>query len=350
MISRRGFLTGSAVCLSAFPWLGSARSYAVTEDETWAKGPRKFIDVDGIRTSYFEAGAGEDMVLVHGGHFGSPTSSSIAWTAIFPLLSAHFHLLAVDKLGMGHSDNPAIDADYNMKAVVDHIYRFIQKQGIQKVHLVGQSRGGLPVARLAVDHPELVKTLTIIDSNTVAPGDPPPVGGNIPALFMAGGPPINKDSIRERLLSTLYSKDHIAEEILEEMVEQALEIALLPKTRQAAERFDLLRSRFVERERDKIAARPALARNSGTGWWMYQVKDETLDFIREGRLKSPTLIVWGVDDPGAPYKLGIDLFELVRQSVSRSQFHLFNDCSHWPFVEYPQDMTDLLVHFIGNSS
>jgi pimeloyl-ACP methyl ester carboxylesterase len=148
----------------------------------------------------------------------------------------------------------------------------------------------------------------------------------------------------------LYSKENVSEEVLDEMVEQALEIALLPKTRQAAERLDLLRSRFAERNRDKITARPALARNSGTGWWMYQVKDETLDLIRQGHLKSPTLVVWGVDDPGAPYKLGLDLFELVRQSVSRAQFHLFNDCSHWPFVEYPQDMTDLLVHFISNSS
>ena len=46
------------------------------QDKTGAKGPRKFIDVDGIRTSYFEAGAGEDMVLVHGGHFGSPSTAN----------------------------------------------------------------------------------------------------------------------------------------------------------------------------------------------------------------------------------------------------------------------------------
>ncbi len=95
MFSRRGFLTRSAVCLSALPWLRSAKSYAMAEDNAGAKGPRKFIDVDGIRTSYFEAGAGEDMVLIHGGHFGSPTSSAIAWTAIFPLLAAHFRLHAV---------------------------------------------------------------------------------------------------------------------------------------------------------------------------------------------------------------------------------------------------------------
>ena len=349
MLSRRGFLTGSAVCVSALQWLQPVKSFAATGDQTGGKGPRKFIDVAGIRTSYFEAGTGEDMVLVHGGHFGSPMSSAIAWTAIFPLLAAHFHVRAVDKLGMGFTENPLGDADYSMKAVVDHIYSFIQRTGIQKVHLVGQSRGGLPVARIAVDHPELVKTLTIFDSNTVAPGDPPPVTSDIPAFFVEGGPALNKASIRERLFSGLSNRENIADEILEEMVEEHLAVALLPKTRQAAERFDLLRSRYVEKNRDKVLARPALARNSGTGWWMYQIKDETLDLIRAGRLKSPTQIIWGGDDQGAGYGLGIDLFELVRKSVSRVQFHLFNHCGHHPFAEYPQEVTELLVNFIKNS-
>ena len=350
MLSRRGFLTGSAVCLSALQWLQPAKSYVVTGDQTGRKGARKFVDVDGIRTSYFEAGAGEDMVLVHGGHFGSPMSSAIAWTAIFPLLAAHFHVRAVDKLGMGFTDNPRGDADYSMQAVVDHVYNFIQTMGIQKVHLVGQSRGGLPVARIAVDYPELVKTLTIFDSNTVAPGDPPPVTSDIPAFFVPGGPALNKASIREQLFSGLYNRENIAAEILEEMVEEHLEVALLPKTRQAAERFDLLRSRYVERNRDKVLARPALARNSGTGWWMYQVKDETLDLIGIGRLKAPTQIIWGGNDRGAGYELGIDLFELVRKSVRRTQFHLFNQCGHHPFAEYPLEVTDLLVNFIKSSS
>ena len=134
------------------------------------------------------------------------------------------------------------------------------------------------------------------------------------------------------------------------MVEQALEITLLPKTREAAERLELLWSRFVERNPDKIKARPDLARSGGKDWWMYQFKDETLDLIREGRLKAPTYIIWGADDPGAAYENGIELFKLVRQSVSRAQFHLFNSCSHWGFVDYPQDMTDLMVLFIRKSS
>ena len=83
---------------------------------------------------------------------------------------------------------------------------------------------------------------------------------------------------------------------------------------------------------------------------MCQVKDETLESIGAGRLKSPTQIIWGGNDRGAGYELGIDLFELVRKSVSRVQFHLFNQCGHHPFAEYPQEVTDLLVNFIKSSS
>jgi len=265
------------------------------------------------------------------------------------MLAAHFHVYAVDKLGMGLTDNPLRDNDYTMRATVDHIYSFMKKKGIRKVHLVSRSRGGLPVTRIAIDYPELVETLTIFDSNTTAPGDPPPVSGNLPAFFTEGGPAINKDSVRKNVLSTLYSKENIDDNILEEMVEQYLEVALAPKTRQAAVRLDLLRSRFVERNRDKVTARPALAKNSGTGWWMYQVKDATVDALGAGGLKVPTLILWGYNDPGAPYTLGIDLFKLVSKSARRTQFHLFSNCSHWPFVEYPRDTTDVVVNFIKNS-
>lgn len=83
---------------------------------------------------------------------------------------------------------------------------------------------------------------------------------------------------------------------------------------------------------------------------MYQVKDETLDLIRAGRLKSPTQIIWGGNDQGAGYKLGIDLFELISPTLDRTQFHLFNHCGHHPFAEYPQEVTELLLSFIKSSS
>ena len=95
-----------------------------------------------------------------------------------------------------------------------------------------------------------------------------------------------------------------------------------------------------------MKARPALGYNSGTGWWLYEVKDETLDRIRAGHLKTPTLIIWGFTDPSATYPLAIDLYELISRSVKRSELHFFNRSSHFPYHQYPREVTDLMVNFI----
>ena len=65
----------------------------------------KFVDVEGIKTRYFEAGSGEALVLIHGGHFGSYSSADY-WKLNFTPLSRHFHVFALDKMGQGFSDNP----------------------------------------------------------------------------------------------------------------------------------------------------------------------------------------------------------------------------------------------------
>ena len=58
-------------------------------------GKAKSVVVDGIKTSYFEGGSGEAMVLVHGGSFGSVVSAN-CWSPIFDDLTAHFHVYVID--------------------------------------------------------------------------------------------------------------------------------------------------------------------------------------------------------------------------------------------------------------
>ena len=341
-LSRRGFLGTAVTGISVLLFLISTTWYSAAAGKTPSMGEAKFVNIDGIRTRYFERGTGETMVLIHGGHFGGTSSSAIVWMPIFPSLAGHFHVYAVDKLGMGLTDNPRSDSGYSMQATVEHIYRFMETLGIESVHLVGHSRGALPAARIAIDHPEMVKTLTLFDSNTLAPGDPPPSGPNLPPA----GPPPTKDSIRQELLASprWFHTDFVTDEY----VEAQLEVVSHPKQRQAVERFDALSKRFVERNPEKVQARPVLARNSGTGWWMYEVKDETLSRIRAGRLQTPTFIIWGFNDPSATYEMGLDLFQLISQFVERSQLHFFNQSGHFPYREYPREVIELMVSFIGS--
>ncbi len=335
---RRVLLRRSVVVVVALLFLTTEKSY------TASMGEAKYVDVDGIRTRYFEGGEGEVMVLIHGGAFGSTSSSAIVWMPIFASLASHFHVYSVDKLGMGLTDNPASDSGYSMQATLDHIYRFLETLGLENLHLVGHSRGGLPVANIAVNHPEMVKTLTIFDSNTLALEDPPPHSPNL----SPPGPIPTKESIRKSLMSSssTFHKDYVTDEYVEAQLEAALEGR--EKNRAVAVRFDALRKRFIERNPEKIRARPGLANNSGTGWWLYEVKDSTLKAIRAGRLSTPTLVIWGFNDPTATYAMGMDLFQLISKSVDRTQLHFFNQSGHSPYHEYPQEVTNIIVSFTGS--
>ena len=63
----------------------------------------RWLDVEGIRTRYFEAGQGEPIVFIYGGNFGTADSASSAYTwskQVLPL-SRNFRAIAFDKLGQG---------------------------------------------------------------------------------------------------------------------------------------------------------------------------------------------------------------------------------------------------------
>ena len=134
-----------------------------------------FVDVDGIRTRYIEAGHGSlPVVFVHGGTIGDASSASSA-DDFLPLVEACAptrRAISVDRLGHGYTDNPPLDdiEGWTMDGSVKHFIRFLEVMNAGPYHLVGQSRGGYVVTRTTLERPDLVASLTIGDSNTVAPG------------------------------------------------------------------------------------------------------------------------------------------------------------------------------------
>jgi pimeloyl-ACP methyl ester carboxylesterase len=132
----------------------------------------KWLDVDGIRTRYFEAGSGRRVVLVHGGTKGDSSGGANAedFHLNFAELAKKFHVISVDRLGQGYTDNPKRDEDWTMAASVRHFVGFLKALDKGPYNVVGHSRGGYVVARTTLDYPRLIESCVLIDSNTASPG------------------------------------------------------------------------------------------------------------------------------------------------------------------------------------
>ena len=72
----------------------------------------RFADVKGVNTRFIEAGSSEPVVMFHGAEFGSSNMMNAeAWGLNIEGLAKSFHVIAMDKLGMGYPDNPKTNSD-----------------------------------------------------------------------------------------------------------------------------------------------------------------------------------------------------------------------------------------------
>jgi 2-hydroxy-6-oxonona-2,4-dienedioate hydrolase len=282
----------------------------------------RWIDVDGIRTRYYDEGSGDPIVFVYGGNFGTSDSASSAytWSLNAPALAQRYRAIVPDKLGQGETDNPKSDADYTMHAVVQHLAAFLRAMKLPPAHLVGHSRGGYACCRLALEYPDRVRSLTLVNSGTLSPG----VGTNEVVLSKPPYPKYTAECVR--WVYENYSCDPAV--VTQEWVDAVLATLAQPKYRESVRKI----------EDEKLGIRlflPELSRE----------KRETLQWLAEGRLQRPTQVVWGYDDRTATLERGIELFRSIAAHQRRTQFHVINRSGHFPFREQPQRFNALLSAF-----
>jgi pimeloyl-ACP methyl ester carboxylesterase len=114
--------------------------------------------VSGFNIAWSEEGAGETVLLVHG-----VTTASFIWDPVVPFLATRFRTFAVDLLGCGRSDRPA-GADFSIRSQAKLLAELIEQTGGAPVHLVGHDAGGGVAQIIAVRHPGLVRTLTLVNT------------------------------------------------------------------------------------------------------------------------------------------------------------------------------------------
>jgi 2-hydroxy-6-oxonona-2,4-dienedioate hydrolase len=282
----------------------------------------KWLDVDGLRTRYYEAGRGEPIVFIYGGNFGTGDSASSAytWSENLLPLSEHFHAIVFDKAGQGETDNPRND-EYTMAAVVRHAAAFIRALKLPPVHLVGHSRGGYAAARLALENHELVKSLTVVNSGTLSPG----IGTNEVVLAKPPYPAGTRECVRWVYQNYSFNPGVVTDE----WVDAVMFTLGIPKYQESVRKMTL----------GKLGSKlflPELARE----------KRETLQWINEGRLQRPIQVIWGFDDRTAVIDRGIELYNLFSCHERRALFHVINQSGHFPFREHPKRFNALIRRWV----
>lgn len=110
------------------------------------KADERYVMVDGIRTHYWEAGAGEPLVLLHSGEYGA--SAEFSWEFNIEALSRHFHVIALDLVGFGQTDK-VFSFDNMQEFRIRHIQRFCETLCIDEAHFIGASFGGGMLLKVA---------------------------------------------------------------------------------------------------------------------------------------------------------------------------------------------------------
>jgi 3-oxoadipate enol-lactonase len=116
------------------------------------------VKIKTLGIAYEESGAGDPVVLVHAGLCAD-------WFANLmdePALAGPFRLIRYHRAGYGESDR--IDGPVTVAQLAGHCRDLLRHLGIERAHLVGHSSGAVIALQLALDHPDAVASLALLET------------------------------------------------------------------------------------------------------------------------------------------------------------------------------------------
>ena len=119
------------------------------------------VDVAGVTVNCAIKGSGEPVLLLHG-----YPENHLMWHHVAPALAEDHTVVVADLRGYGDSDKPAPDAAgevYSKRSMARDQVGLMRQLGFGRFQLVGHDRGARVSHRLALDHPEAVTRLAVLD-------------------------------------------------------------------------------------------------------------------------------------------------------------------------------------------
>ncbi|EKQ68064.1 putative hydrolase or acyltransferase of alpha/beta superfamily [Leptolyngbyaceae cyanobacterium JSC-12] len=287
----------------------------------WSDAPTQTWSWRGFAIAYKSAGSqGPAVVLIHG--FGASLGH---WRKNFLVLAESCRVFAIDLLGFGASDKPTpkVKAEYTFETWGQQIADFCREVIGESAFLIGNSIGCIVAMQAAVDHPDMVRGVALINCSLRLLHDRR--RATQPWLKRVGAP------LLQRLLQVKWLGHAFFKQIARpETVRKILQKAYLCREAVDDELIDLL----MLPANDPGAPDVFIA---FTGYSQGPLPEDLLE-----KLPCPALILWGTQDPWEPFELGQELarFDCVERFIP------LDGVGHCPQDEAPELVNPILQEWL----
>ena len=266
----------------------------------------KTVDAAGVPTRALQAGHGDTVIFLHG------TSGHLeAFSRNIPVHAQRYSVHAIDMLGHGYTGKP--NRPYEIADYAAHLVHYMDACGIASAHLAGESLGGWVAARLAIDHPERVRSLQLIAAG----------GTKADPAVMA--------RIRTTTLEAVQSSERA-------LTRARLELLMFdPINNVSDELVDV---------RHAIYHAPDFVANIENLLCLQNMEIRQRNLLRPedmAKIKAPTYVIWGAQNPfGA-----VPEAHAMHEAIAGSELKIFGECGHWPQFEKAREYNELALAFLA---
>jgi pimeloyl-ACP methyl ester carboxylesterase len=287
---------------AAYAWLAQRR-FEELDPET-AGAPGAFIEVEGVRLHYVEAGKGDPVVLIHGWN-----GSTFSFRYTIPELARTHRVIAIDLLGFGYSARPA-RGDYSVTAQLRLVTGLMDRLGIERAAVVGHSMGGGIAMHLALSHPERVERLVLVDEASEREARRGLRAGKLlrHGLFLLSPLALHAEPLGRAVFRlAVHDPAMLTPEVFEGY------------------------------------ARPLRVRGHLRGVGR-QLRDRGREPVLEpARIRQPTLVLWGEHDRIISLPAGQEL----AQRIDGARLEMIRSAGHLPLEEQPETCNRVILEFLG---
>ena len=255
--------------------------------------------------AYLRKGQGPALVLLHG-----IPSSSYLWRDVIDPLSSTFDVLAPDLLGYGDSDK-RLDADLSIAAQARYMVAFMESIGVHQAAVVGHDIGGGIAQLMAVDEPQRVARMILIDS--VA-------DNNWPVADIAR----LKEPVWDQIMVNLDLRDGLR---------KGLEAGMATEGRVTDELVDEWVRPFQDLGGRRAYLRAARALNN---------RDLTSRSRHIQEIETPTLILWGANDKFLEPRWA----ETLKHKLPDTTVEIIEPGGHFLPLDRPDAVVEAITRFL----